>query len=122
MANIIVIDDEPDITDMLCTMLSLRGWTVKRALNRRAALQLIREDPDIHMVLLDYNMPGMRAEDFLDQIKNLNPKPKVLLFTAAHRVEDRAKQLGIQHYLAKPFEPDDIYSKIEECLMCSRSS
>jgi CheY-like chemotaxis protein len=120
MANIIVVDDEPDITDLLEMMLTLRGWTVKRALNRRAALQMIREDPEIHMVLLDYNMPGMRAEDFLDQIRHLTPKPKVLLFTAAHRVEDRARQLGVEHYLSKPFDADDIYNKISECLSCSK--
>ncbi len=118
MAQIIVVDDEPDITDMLDTMLRLRGWTVKRASNRREALQMVREDPEIHMILLDYNMPGMRAEDFIEQIRHLNPKPKIVLLTAAHKVEDRAKQLDLDYFLAKPFEADDIYKKISECIQC----
>lgn len=116
MAQIIVVDDEPDISDMLDTMLTLRGWTVKRASDRRSALQMIREDPDIHMILLDYNMPGMRPEDFVEQIRHLNPKPKIVLITAANRVEDRAKQLDLDYYLAKPFAADDIYKKIAECI------
>jgi len=116
MGTVIVIDDEPDINDMLEVMLTLRGFTVKRALNRRNALQIIREDPDISVVILDYNMPGMRADDFVEKVRQLNPKPRVILLTAANRIEECAKQLGIDHYLAKPFESDDVFDKICECI------
>jgi CheY-like chemotaxis protein len=121
MAEVIVVDDEPDISDMVELMLTLRGWIVKRALNRRVALQMIREDPDIHIVLLDYIMPGMRADDFLERIRQLNPKPKVILLTAAHRVAERAKMLGVDHYLQKPFDAEDVYDTIEQC-MASKAS
>ena len=116
MANVIVVDDESDITDMLDMMLTLRGWTVKRAGNRRIALQMIREDPDIQLILLDFNMPDMRPDDFVEKVRQLNPKPKVILITAANRVAERAKSLGVAHYLPKPFQPEDIYEKIEECM------
>src|SRR6185295_17160020 len=109
MAEVIVVDDEPDVSEMVEMMLTLRGWTVKRALNRRAALQMIREDPDIHLVLLDYNMPDMRPDDFLEKVRQLHPRPKVILLTAAHRVAERAKTLGVDYYIPKPFDPAEIH-------------
>jgi DNA-binding response OmpR family regulator len=121
MAEVIVVDDEQDISDMVEFMLTHRGWSVKHARNRRVALQMIREDPEIHIILLDYNMPDMRPDDFLEKVRQLHPQPKVILLTAAHRVAERARTLGIDHYIPKPFDPADVYNTVEQCLASQAS-
>lgn len=118
--NILVVDDEPDIRETLGTALSLEGYSVRLAPDRDVALKMYKmQRPDA--ILLDWSMSGLGIEEFLREIRAINPDEVVILVTAGHRAEQKAKELGLKHYLAKPFDYLDILNLTQKCLnqVCS---
>jgi len=113
-ASILVVDDEPDIRDMLTILLSEHGFSVKTATNFYSALYILEQDKNISYMLLDYNMPGMSTQQFVNRARVLNAEIKIVLMTAAERVAEKARQLGLEHYIGKPFEYDKLRSLIAE--------
>ena len=57
--RILVVDDEPDIRNILHILLSSRGYEVDEAENGLRAVELVRAQPDYDLIILDIMMPGM---------------------------------------------------------------
>ena len=111
--NILVIDDEIDICEVLELALSLEGYGVQAAHNRESALRLAQEAaPEI--ILLDYRMPDLDARDFVAQLKAQNIQAPVVLMTGANDAADKAKELGFEHVLCKPFDLEAMLSLIRK--------
>src|SRR5438105_2712859 len=92
--SILVVDDEPDIRDMLSILLSEQGFSIKTSSNFYSALYILEQDKNIAYMLLDYNMPGMPTQQFLNRARVLNPEIRIVLMTAADRVAEKARHLG----------------------------
>jgi DNA-binding response OmpR family regulator len=113
--NVLVVDDEPEIREVLGLALSLEGYSVRLAPDRDLALKMYKQQkPDA--ILLDWSMSGLGIEEFLREIRAENPNECIVLITAGYRAEQKAKELGIKHYLPKPFEYVDILAMTERCL------
>lgn len=112
--TILVVDDEPDICEALGMALQLEGYVVKSALNRDEALGLIERDKPA-VILLDYRMPGLDASDFVAQLHAKHVTAPVCLMTAGKDPSVTARQLGLKHFLAKPFELDDLLEMVKTC-------
>jgi CheY-like chemotaxis protein len=69
------------------------------------------------VILLDYMMPGQSASRFLYRVRSDYPHVRIILATAANRVEVVARMLGIGEYIAKPILPD----KLLQILECHQS-
>jgi two-component system OmpR family response regulator len=78
--HILVIDDEPDIRDMLGQVLTLKGYRVATAATGAAALRLAKEDPPA-LVLCDLQMPDTDGLVLIDQLKQILPQAPILLLT-----------------------------------------
>lgn len=118
--NILVVDDEPDIREALGTALSLEGYSVRLAPDRDIALKMYRmQRPDA--ILLDWSMSGLGIEEFLREVRAINPEECVILVTAGYRAAQKAQELGLKHYLAKPFDYLDVLNLTQKCLnsVCS---
>jgi DNA-binding NtrC family response regulator len=104
----LVVDDEKDTRDVVMRTLSTQGFGVKDASNLYEALDVLKvPDPEpAHMMLLDWNLPGMPMENFLKQVREINPDLTVVLSTAAFRVESKARQLKLNWWLPKPILPE----------------
>ena len=113
--NILIVDDEADIREALGTALSLEGYSVRMAPDRDMALKMYKQDrPDA--ILLDWSMSGLGIEEFLREVREVNPDELVILVTAGYRAEQKAKELGLQYYLAKPFDYIDVLTLTQQCL------
>lgn len=112
--TILVVDDEPDICEALGMALQLEGYVVKAAPDRDEALRVIaNENPA--MILLDYRMPGLDAKEFVAQLQARKITAPVVLMTAGKDPSATARQLGLQHFLAKPFELDELLRMVKTC-------
>ena len=120
MTKILVVDDEPDIRELLIDELMDSGYETVEAENGAEALEqeVQAENPDL--VLLDLMMPVM---DGIQALKVLKSDPKtanlpVILLTAvsADEGEQRALEMGVNHYVTKPWEPGTVQTVIKVTL------
>ena len=114
--RILVADDEPALLRLLEFVLGRRGYVIQGVTNGNAAVEvLITESPDL--VILDVMMPGLDGYEvltFIRETPRLEGLPVVML-TARAQLDDiqRGLTLGADAYLAKPFDPEELFSVVE---------
>jgi len=118
--KILVVDDEPDVLRVTSIRLKKLGYNVLTAAGGKEALDTMRsENPDL--VLLDLVMPFMNGAEVCEQTKNdktLKHIP-IILFTASGNgamTAEQIKKIGADDHIIKPFEPEELMSKIEGIL------
>jgi|YNPNPStandDraft_1061719.scaffolds.fasta_scaffold35987_3 two-component system phosphate regulon response regulator PhoB len=117
--TILIVDDEPDILNLLRLSLEMAGYRTCVALNADQALaSLDKEPPDL--VLCDIVMPGRDGYAVLAAIRN-NPATRrlpVLIISARGRPQDieQALKAGANGYIVKPFSRRQLLSEIRRCL------
>jgi len=111
--NVLIIDDEPEIREMLQRMLERRSCQVFTAADGVEGLKICREI-GIHVVLADIMMPNMDGLEFLKQVHSVNPKSAVVMVTGHSTVGRciKAIEYGACGYLLKPVSIDDIVKAI----------
>ena len=117
--RILVVDDEPDILEILDYNISSEGYQVKRAKNGVTALAKAK-DWNPHLVLLDVMMPEMDGIETCEKLrKNPNLSQSVIVFLTA-RSEDYSQVAGLEagadDYITKPIKPKVLLSKIKAIL------
>ena len=116
MHNILVIDDDKELTELLEEFLNNYNFNISICLNPIKGISLALRD-NIDLVILDISMPEMDGFTVLRKIREVSNKPVVML-TARGRVEDRivGLELGADDYLPKPFEPKELLARIQSIL------
>ncbi len=119
--RILVVEDEPNLNELIAKKLQLEHYTVDSCLNGMDALDFFNM-ADYDAVILDIMLPGISGLEFLKEIRNKNNKTPVLLLTARDSIEDRVTGLdaGADDYLVKPFAFDELLARIR--VMLRRSS
>ena len=110
--RVLVVDDDPDILDLLRRGLAIEGFDVQSAAGGdRALVALTERPPDV--VVLDVMMPGMDGLEVLRHIRATSLVP-VLFLTARDRVRDRIAGLnaGADDYLPKPFAFGELVARL----------
>src|SRR4051812_21662675 len=103
--TVLVIDDDPDFRDLVCTIFLHEGIPVLGAGNWASGLETLdREKEHVGLILLDYWMPGMTPAAGAKMVREHAAGIDVVLVTAADDAGARAHELGIERWLAKPFE------------------
>jgi two-component system, OmpR family, alkaline phosphatase synthesis response regulator PhoP len=117
--KILIVDDEPDVLKLTSLRLEKLGFKVLTAANGKDALDTIRkEKPDLAM--LDLIMPIMYGSEICKLVKsdeNLKHIP-IILFTAYSEImtDEKAKSIGADSYIAKPFDARELFNKVEQLL------
>lgn len=114
--TILIVDDEPRIRDFVRMNLELEHYRVIEACNGREALETLREHlPDL--VVLDVTMPEMDGFETLRAIREVSTVP-VIMLTVRQSEQDRIRglDLGADDYIAKPFSPGELLSRIRALL------
>lgn len=121
VTEVVVVEDEPDIGDLLALYLRREGWRVHLATNGADGLAAVRaRQPDF--VVLDVGLPGgLDGFDVCRQIRQTSQVP-VLFLTARDDEIDRilGLELGADDYVTKPFSPREIVARIRAVLRRGR--
>lgn len=107
--NILIIEDDPDILSSLAEALREEDFVVETAANGYQALTRIEATmPDV--IFLDLMMPLMDGWKFLEVAHRRFPnlRTPVVLLSAVHNLREEAVRLGVQAFLAKPFDLQDV--------------
>ena len=122
MTAIVVVEDEPDIGDLLALYCRREGWTVHVSTDAPSGLAAIRaRSPDF--VVLDVGLPGdMNGFDLCRELRRSSDVP-VLFLTARDDEVDRilGLELGADDYVTKPFSPREIVARIKAVLRRGRA-
>ena len=107
---VLIADDSDDSCDMLATLLSQAEYVVRAAPDRSGALELLKfGEPDV--VIMDWFMPGLSLEEFVEQARSIFPEIQIILTSAALTGEAKAQSLNLG-YLKKPYDPGELLSLI----------
>ena len=117
--KIIVVEDEPDLVDVVTYNLQREGYSVLTAQRGDEGLNLIRsERPDL--VLLDLMLPGMDGLSICRQMKSDNSLRDIPIIIASAKGEESdvviGLEMGADDYLAKPFSPRELLARIKAVL------
>jgi two-component system KDP operon response regulator KdpE len=115
-ANILVVDDEPQIRRVLRSSLSTRGYAITEAKTGEEALESLRKErPDL--ILLDMNMPGMGGIETCREIRRGSDAPIIMLTVRnAERDKVAALDAGADDYVVKPFGIEELLARIRAAL------
>lgn len=114
--TVLVVDDETDIAELISYGLSAAGFHVDLVPSGRAAIAYVKRTlPDI--ILLDVMLPDMDGFTLIPVLRALSRSP-VIFLTARSLSGDRARglKLGAADYVAKPFDMDDLISRLRGAL------
>jgi DNA-binding response OmpR family regulator len=119
-ANILVVDDESDITLLLADALRREGHTVAECAEGRTALVLLIRG-GIDLVVLDLGLPSLSGLDVLTELRRTSDVP-VIILSGRGEESDRVLglKLGADDYLAKPFSARELVARVESVLRRTR--
>src|SRR5438552_8830370 len=114
--GVLVIDDEPDLLDIVKTTLEGEGYRAFASAEPQEGLNFYEQHwREIELVLLDYLMPNMTGDLVFECLQRLNPDVKVLLLTACDdHVARQMFQSGLRGYIQKPFYLADLLARVGE--------
>lgn len=124
-AQILVVDDEPDISALVAYHLARAAYMVRTASDGHEALRAVEVQPP-DLILLDLMLPGIPG---LDVLKELRRRPEtsgvpIILLTARREETDRIEglELGADDYVSKPFSPQELVLRVRAVLRRSTSA
>ena len=112
----LIIDDSRAVRMIVGQILREIGMEVLEAANGVEALERIKDNPDVDLLLVDWNMPRMNGLDFIRAVR-ANPvydAVRILMVTSEAQGEQvtRALSAGANEYLMKPFTKDVLVAKL----------
>lgn len=121
MSKILVVDDEPDVVELVRTILEAEGHDVVATTEGKRALGLMLADPP-DLLVLDLMMPeldGFQVLKLMRMDKRTAGVPVVIL-SARSQAQDQIGGLQLQAsaYVCKPFSPKDLLAEVRDLLGC----
>ncbi|WP_309104286.1 response regulator transcription factor [Microbacterium sp.] len=116
-ARILVVDDEPNIRDLLSTGLTFAGFSVKTVANGAATISaVLEEEPDL--IILDVMLPDMNGFSVTKRLRGAGFTAPILFLTAKDGTDDKIEGLnaGGDDYVTKPFSLDEIVARAQAIL------
>ena len=112
--KITVVDDDPEIDQLLTKYLTKKNYVVTSFISPKRALEYL-ETSSVNLMLVDMNMPEMNGLEVIKAVKESKPKLPIILmsseFPNTERMDEMIK-LGVSDFISKPFELNCLESKI----------
>ncbi len=110
--NILVVDDEPEIIELIEIYLKNEGYTVYKAVNGQDCIALLQA-ASIHLVILDIMMPGMDGLEVCRQIRETCNVPIIMLSAKSQDMDNvMGLTIGADDYITKPFNPIELTARV----------
>jgi phosphate regulon transcriptional regulator PhoB len=121
--NILIVDDEPDIVQLISYNLHKAGFQISKALDGEEALQVVRTG-HLDLIILDLMLPGIHGMELCRILRN-NPKTAhvpIIMLTARGEESDKVRGLesGADDYMTKPFSPKELIARVKAVLRRSK--
>lgn len=115
-SKIMVVDDEMHIRELVRFYLDKAGFDTIEAANAEEALDIV-ENQYINLAVVDIMMPGMDGFELVEQMRQYREFP-VIMLTAKSQSKDKLRgfSLGIDDYVTKPFDPDELMARVKTIL------
>jgi DNA-binding response OmpR family regulator len=116
--KILFIDDNPDLIEVVALRLNKSGYEALIALSGEEGLSLAQAKPP-DLIFLDFKLPvmdGIEVSKHLKKHEHLKKVPVVLFTSSTDRVEEIARLMQADDYIAKPFEAGQLMEKIKKFL------
>jgi DNA-binding response OmpR family regulator len=114
--SILVVDDEPVITDVVSRYLERAGYVTRVAADGPEAIRIAGDEPP-DLVVLDLLLPGLDGLEVMRELHQRTPT-RVILLTAKGEANDRIAglRLGADDYVVKPFSPAELVARVDAVL------
>ena len=113
---LLVVDDEPDLRDLIAVILEDAGYQVMTARDGNDALARVAEAMPA-LILLDMRMPGMNGWEFAAAFRGRHGRAApIVVLTAARDARRLAEEIDAEGYLDKPFQIDSLLSTVRDHL------
>ena len=111
--NILVVEDDQDINNLLCKILTNAGYCCRPAFSGTEA-ELWAGQYDYDLVLLDLMLPGITGEELISRLRKKKTMP-ILVLSAKAALEDRVNvlKLGADDFVPKPFDNAEVLARVE---------
>jgi phosphate regulon transcriptional regulator PhoB len=121
--KILIVDDEPDILELISYNLKKEGFHLSTALDGEDALTKVRTD-HFDLIILDLMLPGIHGIELCRILRN-NPKTAhvpIIMLTARGEESDKVHGLetGADDYMTKPFSPKELIARVKAILRRSK--
>lgn len=116
--RILVVDDEGDLLEVVKMMLEHLGYHVLTSLDGSAAMEIIKNEGDISLVILDLSMPDLSGVETLERILEINPAQKVIIssgFRGGDSV-DKTLAMGAKCFIQKPYKMQELAATIRDVI------
>ena len=117
--HILVVEDERHLAMGIKFNLEEEGYRVTTVGNGPAALELLEEnDSEVDLIILDIMLPGMSGYTVCESLRERGSDVPILILSARTLSEDRTRgfDVGANQYLAKPFDLDELLSRVKNLL------
>ena len=118
MSHILLVEDEVNLATGIKFNLEAEGYEVTHAADGKTALTRVENVPPVDLVILDLMLPGMSGYSVCEAIRESGMEMPVLMLSARTLAEDRTRgfDVGADQYLTKPFELDELLSRVHRLL------
>ena len=116
--KILLIDDDENLCKILKEELEDENYTINYSLRGEEGLQKLKLDK-YNLVILNFNMPGMKGDKVLEQIKRIYPSMPVIILTGYADVDTARKfgRMGASDFVSKPYEFDDLLERVQKFIL-----
>jgi two-component system phosphate regulon response regulator OmpR len=114
--KILIVEDDPDMAELICDLVEAEGWIPVTAPSAEVAQERLQHET-VQLVLVDHNLPGLSGRAFAQRLR-AQTDVGIVMVTAAGSATDRV--LGLEtaadDYVVKPFEPNELTARIKAVL------
>jgi len=113
MVNILVVEDDVQLNQIVCTYLNDNGYNAKGALNARLAYDLMYNSL-YDLIVSDIMMPGVDGFEFAKTVRGINRTIPILFMTALDDIASKQKgfRAGIDDYMVKPISMEELLMRV----------
>lgn len=120
MKKILIVDDQPEVRELVTVTLSVGDYQILQAENGQNAIQVARKEKP-NMILMDVMMPGeidgLQATRILKDDPDIKDAVIIMLTAKGQQVDkDEGRKAGADDYFVKPFSPLELIKKVEDVL------
>ena len=120
MTKILLIDDSLTVRMELRSIFADDAFEITEASDGEQAIEAFKRDPNIDLIICDYNMPGMDGLSTLEEIYRISEEhnfSSIMLTTESSQVlKDKGRSIGVSGWLIKPFKKENLLKGVKTIL------